>query len=1166
MIKAREWPVRAMYILIAAALAISLFITAAPAQRVSANSNDVVTEWDKVSTPTMADWVLAPETTILDYALASDGEVTYAVVNGWNDNEGTYGSWLLKSTDSAATWDDITNALNDVLDTDEAITGLLRVETDDADANFVAVVLTLNVSVMTPVHVFFSTDGGTTFNDAGEVEDGGVYITLVSDIEVSPEVAGKRDIVVFGEANTSYGAGIFRCTVTGDSASAWQDATAYDGWDNRWTLDSNVANDIYSWIVTEGEFSPNYATDKTFLVTTIDDGYYVSLQSGSMGTTPAWNEKSTLGIQTVPIIDNVNMPTYLDNWDPRGLAGLTLPSDYNSKSTLTRVLWVWVNYYDPNPPYTPKSRIVRVDNDDSNPVVQQVKDGNVWLTNVSYYGTTAEGEAIAGVLGTGTDYPGGPLDLFTGCCEGVQVYRNTGIHNMDICCERWKKACKPPTGVAAMAVSFVNADKAYAVALQGDPRSQSYDEGAWSVTFDGGDTWNQLSLVDTSIHYFSDVAVSPDCNKMMLVSVNTDQRGCGCDSVWLKATNLPEAEEYSGKWLRTWCHELTGIWFESGYEAGFLRLPAGEITGDTVYLVDFGTGNVYQNDLETLGCWTSVASTTLTDIVDLAATGAAGNSTLYALDDNGDVSMYDSDGWHDAVDSKLNTYGWSIAVHGDYVLVGGMFDGEVSYSDDGGETFTHLQDKDGNDATTPIEGHTTVAFDTYFDTNNIIYAAIEGWGGDNSNGGIYRWVLGTSDKWEDTGAQHDLAYTGLVLSNINGNTHTSAATGGVLYASFVNEYCDDAGAPDCDTYTCWQTGVARSLNPAETIECATCVEWDYLTVGLDYPAGFQATPYALKICGCLTPDTNSKLFAIDSWAEDSKGYYDMSNHEDGAVWTFEDCYAKKAPNVITPTGNTTIKADPCSCYNAPFGITWDGLCDACHYEIQFALDEDFTAVWDSISAPREGSKTPTSYLVEGGEQGEQLSCDTVYYMRVRATQAGTCQVIHSWWSDPLKVTIAPSVGQAVINLVAPVPGAQDAAIKNLGFSWNTLADADKFDWKLSTNADLSSPIESKTGLTAKAYGCTKTLVHGTTYYWQVTAYKAGVVTSTSAIGTFTTGATGAFCDPIDGMCFDTQAELQAHEATSHPAPATPFWVWVVIAIGAVLVIVVIVLIFRTRRV
>ena len=156
------------------------------------------------------------------------------------------------------------------------------------------------------------------------------------------------------------------------------------------------------------------------------------------------------------------------------------------------------------------------------------------------------------------------------------------------------------------------------------------------------------------------------------------------------------------------------------------------------------------------------------------------------------------------------------------------------------------------------------------------------------------------------------------------------------------------------------------------------------------------------------------------------------------------------------------------------------------------------------------------------------------------------------------------MGAGVINLVAPVAGAT-VGIKNVGFSWNMLAKADKFDWKLSTNADLSNPVESKTGLAGTAYTCTKTLVHGTTYYWQVKAYQGSTLVGTSAVGTFVTGAQGQFCDPTDGQCFDTLAALQQHEA-QHPAPGTPMWVWVVIAIGAVLVIVVIVLIFRTRRV
>jgi hypothetical protein len=1145
MIKAREWPVRAMYILIAAALAISLIITAAPAQKVSA-ADGVEAEWTRVSTPTTDGWVLAPESTIIDYALADGGDVAYAIVDNYTMVGSTH---LLKSTDGAATWEDITDALEDVLDTGEGITELVSVATDWVDPDFVAVALALNVSSY--VYVFFSTDGGTTFNDADEVEDGGVYLTPdnVSDLAVSLEgTDGKRDIAI-GGVMCCPDAALFRTTVTGDSASAWEDATAYGGWD-----DESDGSPFTSTLVTDIIFSPSWATDKTILVTTVavTDPYDVYLQCGSWGTSPGWNEKSTLGIAAVPIVEGASLPMFLMGFDARGIAGMTLPEDYNSKTTDKRVLWVWVNYdyIDGHP----ASEIFLVDNDDANPLgpLGQIENGKVWLTNISYKGTIAEGEAIAGLIGDKTGVP-------TEC--SVQVYRNSGIHNMFICCEPWHKACKPPTGRAAMAVSYVGEDKAYAVALQGYPKTENYDEGAWSVSFDDGDVWNQLSLVDTYIHYFSDVAVSPDCNKTFLVSVN-DQYDPYCDSVWLYADDLPEEgySEYSGKWLRTWCGSLDGM-DDDGYEHGILRLAPEELEGAdvlTVYLADVGTGNVYWNDLETLDCWTPISTSEVDDIADLALQDA---DTLFALGYDGDVAMFDEGEWYEAVDSDVED-GWTIAVLGDNILVGGQ-DGDVSYSDDGGETFTALED-------VAASGYVTVAFDTYFDTNDVIYAALA-WADSDVDNGIYRWVIGESESWTDLKAEPLESQIGLPLDAVGGNTtddpvevdftgivldrpgnpFTSAANGGVIYASY--EYYDGVE---------WLTGAARSLYREVTV-CTTCLVWDFLHVGLTEGEDFWAYPDALKICGCLSADTNSRLFAID-WYDD----YDMYENEYGSVWTFEDCYAKKAPEPVSPEDGAIIPADPCSCYSVPFTVVVDPLCDACVYEIEFALDEDFTmpvyvngldVLTDTITGD-----TP-SYSIMGGEAGG-LSCETTYYWRVRASEAATGQVIHSWWSEG-SFTIAPSTAAGVITLVAPVPGAQDQAIKNVGFSWDLLADADAFDWVLSTNANLSSPVESKTGLNTTAYTCTKTLAYGTTYYWQVTAYNKGAVISMSAVGTFTTGATGAFCCPVDGLCFDTQAALQAHNSAAHGGAApTPFWVWIVIAIGAVLVIVVIVLIFRTRRV
>src|SRR4030042_1986829 len=145
MIQARAWPVRVMYILIAAALAIGLFITAAPAQKVIGANGDVKAEWDTVDTPTLEGWVLAPESTIIDYALASAGEVAYAIVYGYDEDWSNEDYYLLKSDDGAATWADLNDQLDDAVDIDagDYIDELLLVATDWEDPDFVAVALML---------------------------------------------------------------------------------------------------------------------------------------------------------------------------------------------------------------------------------------------------------------------------------------------------------------------------------------------------------------------------------------------------------------------------------------------------------------------------------------------------------------------------------------------------------------------------------------------------------------------------------------------------------------------------------------------------------------------------------------------------------------------------------------------------------------------------------------------------------------------------------------------------------------------------------------------------------------------------------------------------------------------------------------------------------------
>ena len=1100
MIEARAWPTRMMYILIAAALAVGLFITAAPAQKVSAQDDDVAAEWTQVETPTTAGWVLAPQSTIIDYALASVGEVAYAIVYGYDEAWSNQDYYLLKSDDGAATWTDLTDALDEVIDRFgegyNYIEELVLVATDGEDPDFLAVAVWWwdDYDLAYYLNVLFSTDAGQTFEDAGQVEDGGVYFDnpdYVSDLVVSYEVDGERDIGIGGMDNYGYSA-LLRCTVTGDSAGAWEDATLYDGWDDNGNL---MGYGYYSHLVTDLIFSPSWETDRTILAVTVcpyggADGYWygaVHLQTGVWGeATAAWNEDAGF-TPAVPVVEDVYIPYWLMEFDARTIAGVTLPLDYSGTDTDTRVCWVWVNYFDGTIPMS-QGEIFRVRDDAVDSVDTQIMD-MPWLTNVSYLGTIAEGKAIAGVLAESADYPLTSSDLDKEPCVGVQVYRNAGITNMEICCLEWDKACKPPTGLFSMAVSYVSEDKAYAVALGG---VFDYEEGAWSVSFDDGDTWNQLSLVDTYVSYLSDVAVSPDCNKMFLVAVNDDY-GPECDSVWVHADEFPEAgfSDYSGHWLRTWIGQL------GEDQWGFLRLAPEETTGDTVYLVDYDTDTIYYNDLETLACWDR-GTATIDEIADLAV---ADEATIYALDYNGDIAMSDDHGktltWTDPVASEVE-YGYTIAVHTNnitHVLVGGE-DGDVGYSDDGGETFTLLED------TPTIEGYVTVAFDTYFDENDTIYAAVDH-DTNPSSGGIYLWKIGESEEWTDLDAWHRVGYTGLVLSfDATGNPFTSPETGGVLYASFVGY-----------DGSCGKTGVARSLTPIFEVCCDVGdTTWDYLMESnpedLFYNdcqgdfVDFEATPRALKMCGCLDASSNTKLFALDN------GYnYDMVDYEEGGVWMFEDCYAKKAPEITSPVDGFVVPTSACGCCNVPFFVKWDRLCDACCYEIQFALDEDFTELVEiggGIDGVNYAWYCPVTPMTPSAMLGCYFTPETTYYFRIRTVEAETGQEIHSWWSEPQSFMIAPTAAAAEIDLLAPVPGATDVAVEDVGFSWHLLATADTFDWVLSKNADLSAPVQTKTGLTGTACAYIGTLDYGTTYYWQVTAYKGGSAIAVSAIGVFTT--------------------------------------------------------------
>jgi len=1276
----KRWSGRLFYAVIAVVMTFGLLLAPASAPPVSAA--EVNAEWDKVDTPSMDGWKVAPGSDLYVPALGIDGQRLYLIGTMWVDENGD--GWvnyteetarLWKSEDGGATWDDITeNVMKEIRDefygSDETLSWVDMVAWFNFitaaldDSTFIAMSAYLG-NIIDPINwtqvVLISEDGGENFELLPyPIQDSsaGTNLTDILNINIAPEIDGVRNIAVGGfedpsRSITASAAGmpdgnvrgrVYRYRTGGLVGGSWEDAvTGKPGWINCTAV---------TWVYFSGMFTDDdtlvaitHNTNVTvpgFISATCAPNNNTYLQTGTWsGSNVNWNEAASRGEAALL---NTEPATW---WLTKAsTAGVGLPLDYDGRDRNLRIAWAYVNVAEGKRQMA-NGTIYRVDNGNAEPIMQQVP-GHPWLAMVFYFGMIDEGKAVAGLLGNGDFSPAYEVclpfppytckwigilalptiafELATDCCEGVQVYRNDGIADMDICCQAWKSACKPPTGHggAAAIIAPPGGTKVYCVVTaltigmasnmlekQGDPTwnfhmLDKYDDGAFSVSFDDGDTWNQIGLIDTDMDYLTDVAQSPDCNTSYLVSVDLNLPGeridwtnpppghyvqCGeCDSVFFKSKNLAEedvyARGYSDKWFRVWNRELTNTSALNGADTpqiGLIRL-APEETGeiDTVYLVDRGSDTVYYDSNKGLGCWEPRRST-VDQISDLAVQDEA---TIYALGFNGDVAVSDRHGygasWSSTMGSKVDE-GHTIAVLGEGNVLVGSADGKVSYSDsdldtflDADASFTELEDGLG-------KGRVHVAFDSYFDTNSVIYAAVSNvediCGYDipvnNDDNGIYRWVIGESTEWTDLGEcktpgstsatpwaaqlgytddkcdKIEVGYYGIVLSNAEGNPETDATTGGVLYAAFFDEEGN-------------VTGVARCLNPAEDVACGGA-DWDYLIEDVsEYHGAFTVEPSSLKICGCLSPDTNSKLWAIDDAL-----YHNGTVVEDvvindgftgdphyiarlGRLWTYEDCYAKAGPALNSPADGDMVDADPCYCWNDAFTLKWDRQCDACSYNLQIAYDEGFTEVLSDHDitgkdeddcteidyAPSKGSAP--SYVVDNRALGEG-SCGTTFYWRVRSADAETGEIIHSPWSEVRSFTVA--VGPlAQVTLTNPSNGAIGVAVSNIPFTWDAVADSTGYEFSL-MNAATDAAVVSATSVSGTTYTYTGTLDYSTSYYWTVKAMKDTMVFG-DATATFTTGA----------------------ERVVPPEPTIASWLWAIIALGAVVWLVILVLIFRTRRV
>ena len=893
------------------------------------------------------------------------------------------------------------------------------------DPNFWAVVTTgydtvAGAPVAAPLEVWVTENAGaqwtrTQFWEAYEANNPGPASWndgFISAIDISPDYGGRRDIAV-GVRN----AGAARNA----NLEIWVLQTAdFAGWTLQnavLPIEAAVACDLQDL-----EFSPTYAADAALAVVFTDPSatyFNVALRD----TSPAANNiVAWVYNPSIEVKDPMSACGVSPGTGTIVSADLEVPINFNGQSASQRRAYISIDAGAAKAIMTDEDGIYRVDDN----VVYELMDtstvANKRIRSIAYYGTYASGKLLVGeVLG----FP---------CTATVPTWFTDSPTTCPIPC--WYPALKPTTGAACgaggacaignqtgvgAALVEWNADGSLAQVGTGchpiqaggavwwqllDNAPCPNDESAHAISRNNGETWNQLGLIDTTIAKLTDVAPSADCNTLYLASANSDGTACCTfDSVWRTSSNnavtspLP-AYPIGSYYERVYCRvtNLNCTLVQSDH--AILRLAPDKTDGQIIAWAAQGTqAQAWSPDFGDF--WAII--TPRNAIQDFAFESS---TILYDLDPGGIVQKlpYTGTAWSTAepnVDTSLGSGHTIAALTGGHVLVGAAASSvyPVSYSPNSAASFTVIPEQVAVSA-----GNVHVAFDDQFLTTGIIYAATENAA---DPGAIYRNTVPSYAQWTEL-KPLAIGYHGLAIS-----------TQGTLYAANP-------------------LFVERTLHP-ETGVPGDEGEWDVLMCGLaGFPCRFTLQPGSLKLCGCLTPDTSTKLWAIDDNA------YLSPTANDGRLWMYEDCLAKAGPTLTTQDG-MLVGCDPFSGRARQIGLSWDRLCRERFYEVQLADDVGFTqGIWRHLWYRPPISSSPTFVVPPGGISSTSVDapswvdtlagtvfgilgvsadmdvigleptmsvadlrpeCGHTYYWRIRATGSVDDDLIRSPWSEARSFTV-----------------------------------------------------------------------------------------------------------------------------------------------------------------
>jgi len=523
--------------------------------------------------------------------------------------------------------------------------------------------------------VWLTTNGGSNFGSLGTPTN----CAAIRDVAVSAEKGGKNYIAVAGIDGGS-GPEVWYYNY-GDAAPSWTEAADLAGFSD------NATAGVAAAVV----FSPNFASDEVMVALTETDGATDSIKLELFSfDSSLWNASAGFTGYPATIVDGAAVT----DLDP---GSITLDPDYLGSDDSMRMAFVGLEIAGAAADVA-ESGIHRVDDT----LVKGIKTGaTLDIKSVAYNGT----DLVAGEDGSNITYYCSDPTATTPTVSTTSSY-------------------KRPGGQTDVLVAWAG-DNAVA--------ATSGTESCFAVSENNGKSYNDISLIDTTLTNLRDVAVSPDGGTVFMTTDN----GTTNLSVWRNASSWERVLSVQDK------------------EDFIIRLAPDD--AGVVYIAEKGGTTIYYSADSGETRWQ--LRTCGVAIQDLAI--ETDGSVAYALKaSDGKVSKSVNSGftWGTAESTKLNG-GNMIASVGEDALLVGSDDSYVAYSADGNDSWTKIAKpvvSDGDIVQAIANG---IADDDY------VYAASK------AADYIYRWQIGVSAAW-------DKIYTSAVSGNVTG----MALQGNMLYA------------------------------------------------------------------------------------------------------------------------------------------------------------------------------------------------------------------------------------------------------------------------------------------------------------------------------------------------------------------------------------------------